>query len=153
MYKKNIVYLSIATAILITSLSIVNPAIHTISAQVTTMPLVSTRDNFDLNSGNLITPEHNTTDYVHLNIPGLDGGNTTCPNEVAIYVHGVWASKMAAVEQADRTRLTLATDHYSIPVIGFSWDSNTSVEPDGGILPRILLTKMGQNLHIFLWII
>jgi pimeloyl-ACP methyl ester carboxylesterase len=150
MYNKNILYLSIATTILITTLSIVNPVIHTISSQVTTIPLVSTRDNFDLNSGNLITPEHNTTDYVHSNIPGLDRGNTVCPNEVAIYVHGVWASKMAALEQADRTRLTLATDHYSIPVIGFSWDSNTSVGPDGWNNAKNIANQNGPKLAHFL---
>jgi hypothetical protein len=35
----------------------------------------------------------------------------------SIYVHGVWASESGAIEQADRTRLSLFTDvHYKIPV-------------------------------------
>ena len=53
-----------------------------------------------------------------------------CPPEVAIYIHGVWASESGAIEQADRTRLSLFTDHYRIPVVGFTWDSNTAFSPD-----------------------
>ena len=48
------------------------------------------------------------------------------PPEVAIYIHGVWASESGVIEQADRTRLSLFKDHYEIPIIGYTWDSNTA---------------------------
>ena len=68
--------------------------------------------------GELKTDQHNTTDYTHLAIPCLDGG-TKCPQEVAIYIHGVWASESGVIEQADRTRSSLFKDHYKIPVIAY----------------------------------
>ena len=95
------------------------------SAQLPLIPLVSTREHLRLDSGELRTDQHNTTDYTHLAIPGLDGG-TKCPPEVAIYIHGVWASESGVIEQADRTRLSLFEDHYEIPIIGYTWDSNTA---------------------------
>ena len=51
------------------------------------IPLVSTREHFRLDSGELRTDQHNTTDYTHLAIPCLDGG-TKCPPELTIYIHG-----------------------------------------------------------------
>jgi len=88
------------------------------------IPLVSTREHFRLDSGELRTDQHNTTDYTHLAIPCLDGG-TKCPPELTIYIHRDWASESEAIEQAERTRLSLFKDHYKIPVIGYTWDSNT----------------------------
>jgi hypothetical protein len=49
-----------------------------------------------------------------------------CPNETAIYVHGVWTSEEDAKEQIERIDLSLKSLNYSIPMIGFSWDSNTT---------------------------
>jgi hypothetical protein len=49
-----------------------------------------------------------------------------CPNEIAIYVHGVWTSEEDAKEQIERIDLSLKSLNYSIPMIGFSWDSNTT---------------------------
>ena len=46
--------------------------------------------------------------------------------EMTVYIHGVWVSESGAIEQADRTRLSLFQDHYKIPVIGYAWDSNTA---------------------------
>jgi hypothetical protein len=115
--------------ILLCSILLSQISVKTTSAQLPLIPLVSTREHFRLDSGELRTDQHNTTDYTHLAIPGLDGGSE-CPPEVAIYIHGVWASESGAIEQADRTRLSLFTDHYKIPVIGYTWDSNTAFSPD-----------------------
>src|SRR3712207_9574842 len=81
-------------------------------------------DTGELRSG------HNGTDYDASDIPGLQPG-TSCPKEAVIYVHGVWTgigSSSANLESEtgifDRARMSLAVNNYSIPVIGFSWDSN-----------------------------
>jgi hypothetical protein len=70
-------------------------------------------------TGNLHEPLHNLTDYSKSGIPA-------CPTEVAAYVHGVGVDDTNANEQAQRISLSLDTNNYAIPVIGFSWDSNTS---------------------------
>ena len=99
-------------------------------------PLVSTRSHFSLNTGELRSG-HNGTDYDASDIPGLQPG-TSCPKEAVIYVHGVWTgigSFSANLESEtgifDRARMSLAVNNYSIPVIGFSWDSNTTITTDG----------------------
>jgi hypothetical protein len=95
-------------------------------------PLVSTRGHFNLETGQLKNG-HNGTDYDTSYIPGLQPG-TSCPEETAIYLHGVWTgigSFLANFENEtgifDRARMSLAANNYSIPVIGFSWDSNTTI--------------------------
>ncbi|HEX2231045.1 MAG TPA: alpha/beta hydrolase [Nitrososphaeraceae archaeon] len=95
-------------------------------------PLVSTRGHFNLETGQLKNG-HIGTDYDASNVPGLQPG-TSCPEEAAIYVHGVWTgigSFLANFENEtgifDRARMSLASNNYSIPVIGFSWDSNTTI--------------------------
>ncbi len=99
-------------------------------------PLVSTRRHFSLDTGEL-TSGHNRTDYDASDIPGLQP-DISCPKEAAIYVHGVWTgigSFSANLESEagifDRARMSLAVNDYSIPVIGFSWDSNTTIATDG----------------------
>jgi hypothetical protein len=102
-------------------------------------PLVSTRGHFDLFTGELMTPEHNETDFHDENIPGLEQG-TVCPPEIAIYVHGVWTydertgSRTIGFEEAseifDRARMYLR-DHYPINLIGYSWDSDTPITQNG----------------------
>jgi Alpha/beta hydrolase of unknown function (DUF900) len=99
-------------------------------------PLVSTRGHFSLDTGELRIG-HNSTDYDASDIPGLQPG-TSCPKEAAIYVHGVWTgigSSSANLESEtgifDRARMSLAVNNYSIPVIGFSWDSNTTITTNG----------------------
>jgi hypothetical protein len=93
--------------------------------QLLLIHLVSTREHFRLDSGELRTDQHNTTDYTHLAIPSLDGRSESPPEET-IYIHGVWASESGSIEQADRTRMSLFKDHYEIPIIGYTWDSNTA---------------------------
>jgi Alpha/beta hydrolase of unknown function (DUF900) len=99
-------------------------------------PLVSTRGHFSLDTGELRSG-HNETDYDTSDIPGLQPG-TSCPKEATVYVHGVWTgigSSSANLENEtgifDRARMSLAVNNYSIPVIGFSWDSNTTITTNG----------------------
>ena len=47
----------------------------------------------------------------------------TCPNEIAIYIHGFNKDKNDAGEELNRLQTSLNNNNYMIPLIGFSWDS------------------------------
>ena len=52
--------------------------------------------------------------------------NTTCPDEVAIFVHGWGQNKTEAKERFDRVKMSLEKNTYTkISLVGFSWDSDT----------------------------
>jgi pimeloyl-ACP methyl ester carboxylesterase len=121
-------------------------------------PLVSTRSHFNLDTGELRSG-HNGTDYDASDIPGLQPG-TSCPKEAAIYVHGVWTgmgSFSANLENEtgifDRARMSLAVNNYSIPVIGFSWDSNTTITANeiGWSIAKKIAQDNGPKLADFLF--
>jgi hypothetical protein len=124
--------------------------------QTTTTPLISTRNHFDRDTGELHTG-HNSRDYdASDNIPGLD---RQCEGEVAIYVHGVWTTTVSpsfpyfenAIEIFDRARMSLADLQYRIPLIGFSWDSNTPISPAGWWTAKIIAKENGPKLAEFLY--
>lgn len=96
--------------------------------------IVSTRGFFNLNSGSMIQERElpSALSILHIN---------NCPGELAIYVHGVWATKEIANEQTERVSLSLEKAGYDIPVIGFSWDSNTEFSLDD-----LSLSKHGWNI-------
>jgi hypothetical protein len=93
----------------------------------------STRGSFDLRSGNIIRQP-----TIHSALSIL---NSDCPGELAIYVHGVWATNETAEEQTQRTYLSLKKEGYQIPLIGFSWDSNTAFSLDD-----VNLSKHGWDI-------
>jgi hypothetical protein len=56
-----------------------------------------------------------------------------CPKELAIYVHGVWATRQDAINQYYRvvdSALGL-NNSYLIPIILFTWDSDTPFDMEG----------------------
>jgi hypothetical protein len=73
-----------------------------------------------------------------------------CPGELAIYVHGVWASEQQAEEQVQRVFLSLNNSGYQIPVVGFSWDSNTALNPEGWDIAKLVANQNGPNLAKFI---
>lgn len=90
--------------------------------------LESTRGSFDIRNGNIIRqPTMNSA---------LTILNTDCPGELAIYIHGVWATNEMVKEQTQRVYLSLKNEGYQIPLIGFSWDSNTTFSFDDINLSR-----------------
>jgi len=56
-----------------------------------------------------------------------------CPEELAIYVHGVWATRQDAINQYDRVVDSAfgPNNNYLIPIILFSWDSDTNFSSSG----------------------
>ena len=86
--------------------------------QANSYPLISTRGHYDLNTGQLVQG-HDSTDYDATNIPN-------CPPEIAMFIHGWGLDESMAKERYERTLMSLQANNYSIPLISFSWDSNTT---------------------------
>jgi hypothetical protein len=115
--------------------------------------IVSTRGHFDLLTGELI-PGHNSTDYLYYNDSGSGiEREIICPHqkEIAIYIHGIWTDETTANEQFDRTAKSLATNNYSIPLIGFSWDSNTPLNKNGWEIAKNIAKDNGLKLTQFIF--
>jgi len=85
--------------------------------------IASSRGSFDLINGNETQQVDLPSALSILNI-------NNCPGELALYVHGIWVSDLQAEEQTDRVNQSLRSSGYSIPLIGFSWDSNTAFSLD-----------------------
>jgi Alpha/beta hydrolase of unknown function (DUF900) len=117
---------------------------------------ISTRGHFDLATGELI-PGHNSTDYLYYN---NFSGNATggaqnalnCPTqkEIVIYIHGDWADEASANEQVNRTAMSLKSNNYTIPLISFSWDSNTPFSEEGWKDAKTIAASNGPKLAQFM---
>ena len=112
--------------------------------------IASTRNFFDVDTGNPIQERNLPSALSILNI-------NNCPPELAIYVHGVWASKDEAEEQIERVFLSIQKEGYNIPVIGFSWDSNTAfsltnvdISQRGWRIAKIIANENGPILEKFI---
>jgi esterase/lipase superfamily enzyme len=70
--------------------------------------------------------------------------------EVAIYIHGVWASEVAVKEQVDRVRLGLGANNCPIFLVGFSWDSDTAINPAGWRIAKSIAYENGPKLAQFI---
>jgi pimeloyl-ACP methyl ester carboxylesterase len=119
-------------------------------------PLVSTRSNFNLGTGELLKG-HNSTDYMAMNVPGLQ--SSQCPKEMVVLVHGIWVDGTLGVnaledssEIFDRARMSLAHNHYTNPLVGFSWDSNTKISRDGSgwNIGKLIAKDNGPKLAQFI---
>ena len=119
-----------------------------------TITIVSTRNHFDKSTGNAIsTQPYNPIDNEILN-------SICMRNEVAVYVHGVWTNErghsISAVENAqeifERLKMSLEDVGYNSPLIGFSWDSDTKIDPDGEgwNIAKLIAKKNGPKLAQFL---
>jgi len=97
--------------------------------------MAPSRGSFDVTDGRFI---HEVNPSSALSI--LNNGNT-CPGQLAIYVHGIWANREQAVEQTQRVFLSLQKSGYNIPLIGFSWDSDTPFSLDD-----LFISQNGWNM-------
>lgn len=112
--------------------------------------VISTRGHFNYSTSVEPIAGHNVTDYEYRNVP-LDDDEIQCPpeGEIAIYIHGAWADEQSASEQFNRTAISLASNNYSIPLIGFSWDANTPFTKDGWQIAKEIAAKNGPKLAQF----
>ena len=53
-----------------------------------------------------------------------------CLGEWAIYIHGIWTDRDAAIEQAERIDLSLPSDK-KIPIFVFLWEGDTNLNSFG----------------------
>jgi hypothetical protein len=122
--KMLIMYLHIAALFVITTLSSPIQSYQQPSGFV-----LSTRGFFDTETGErtaLGESSSNAEANFRLN-------TQNCPAELAIYIHGVWATTQGAINQYHRvvdSALGL-NNSYLIPIILFSWDSDTPFDIEG----------------------
>ncbi len=128
--------------------------------QSTNMPLISTRDNFDLATTFLKMGQTPTGYSTTNNILNMQSG-TECPKESVIYVHGVWTARDRvsevsqrmfenAIEIVDMASLSLGYSGYEFPVIGFSWDSDTKISETGWSNAKKIANENGPKLAQFI---
>jgi hypothetical protein len=116
---------------------------------------VSTRNHFDLENGEL-KEGHSLQDYASLSVPGFPAG--VCPPEIAVYVHGVWVGAGSLFEGSleepseifNRVAMSIAKNHYTIPVVGYSWDSNTAITGEGWTTSKEIAQENGPKLAQFI---
>jgi hypothetical protein len=93
---------------------------------------------------------HNTEEYDSIDVPGLNGNPFSDNNEIVVYIHDVWTRQISAKEQIGRTILSLNANGYDISVVGFTWDSNTAINPSGWDIAKSIVHKNGPKLAKFL---
>ena len=122
-YERRVLF-SIISVFVLSTVFVLTNAYPTDNAHAQLYPFIaSSRGSFDVSNGN---------DTQQVELPSVLSilDRNDCPGELAIYVHGIWASDLQAEEQSDRVSLSLRDSGYSIPLIGFSWDSNTAFSLD-----------------------
>ena len=97
-------------------------------SQFQDIPTISTRNHFNNITGDNIS---NVSPYIFLN---SNNEIVNCPPELVVYVHGVWVGKNSlesSNEIFDRLKVSLQENGYQLPLIGYSWDSDTAISPQG----------------------
>jgi Alpha/beta hydrolase of unknown function (DUF900) len=120
---------------------------------------IFTRGHFDYRSTGQVIQGHNVTDYTYSSDLVNNNNNNSklsnkfsCPpeKEIGIYIHGPWTDEQAANEQLNRTAMSLISNNYTIPLIGFSWDSNTPVNKEGWAVAKEIAERNGPKLAQFI---
>jgi hypothetical protein len=116
-------------------------------SQFQDVPTVSTRNHFNLSTGEIIV-----TDSIY-NLVDNNGELSECPSEVVLYIHGVWVGENSLEKPSevfDRLKLSLQSNNYTYPLIGYKWDSDTDISPEGWNAAKKIAAKNGENLAIFI---
>lgn len=130
-------------ALLVLPLLIVTTqSLDLISVYSSPVTIFSTRGHFDTTNGQE-NIGHRLPTAAHL-LRELD---QICPGEIAMYVHGVWTSQQSALEQVKRVDISLRQGNdYDVAIVGFSWDSDTNLNPDGWNIAKEIANKNGELL-------
>ena len=110
MTKLAIILSCVATLTLISTLTV-----EFAWSQFQDIPTVSTRNHFDLLTGEAIV-----SDSIY-NLVDNTGELSECPSEVVLYIHGVWAGENSLEKPSevfDRLKLSLQINNYGYPLIG-----------------------------------
>ena len=92
-----------------------------------------------------VIPSFNTTQIKQLVNYTIAKFNGTCPPEIAMYIHGFNRNQAEAGEEFNRLQTSLNHNNYTIPLIGFSWISNTTWDK-----AKINAQNNGQELTKFI---
>ena len=162
----SIVFLLLLVAIIVVQLSF-SQFVYVIGQNITKTTIgsssdyynnftISTRGHFDRETGESI-PEYNSTDYLYYNNISQSTNDSLqneimCPSEkeIVIYIHGAWTDEISANEQVNRTAMSLQLNNNTIPLIGFSWDSNTSFSEEGWKNAKTIAASNGPKLAQFI---
>src|SRR5829696_5286434 len=145
----------VAVLIGLITLTLVTQSIKITSGQTISIPTISTRNHFNRETGELNSGQTATGYLDSANIPGLQAG-TTCPPEIAVYIHGVWVGTNSLEKPDkifDRAKESIVANNYMIPLIGFSWDSDTEINPDGTgwLIAKLIAKENGPKLAQFIF--
>lgn len=149
-YQMTKLPLSILSAIFASCLSlflILSIPLDLAWSQFQDIPTVSTRNHFSVSTGEAMV---NDSFY---NIFNFSPQITSCPPEVATYIHGVWVGDNSLEnpnEIFDRLKLSLQSNGYNFPLIGYSWDSDTEISPLGWNTAKHIAAENGGRLGIFI---
>ncbi len=139
----NIIILScVITLALVLMLTVEN-----VWSQFQDVPTVSTRNHFDVLTGETIV-----SDSIY-NLVDNNGELSECPPEVVLYTHGVWVGENSLEKPSevfDRLKLSLQSNNHTYPLIGYSWDSDTDISPEGWNTAKKIAAKNGEILVIFI---
>jgi pimeloyl-ACP methyl ester carboxylesterase len=146
MIKKNKLQTStlLVALIALPLLIVITESQDIISVYASPVTIFSTRGHFDITTG-----QENTAHRVPTAADLLRELNQRCPGEIAIYVHGVWASRQSAIEQVQRVDISLREgNNYDIPIVGFSWDSDTIQDRNGNgwEIAKVIANNNGKLL-------
>ncbi|WP_135826158.1 DUF726 domain-containing protein [Halorussus ruber] len=92
-------------------------------------PRATTRGHFDIHwwYGDQLTDGHTATDYDTVgDIPGWN--TSSSPDEIMVSVHGWRNAPEDAPDHFATVKRSLRNNGYDAPVVGFSWDSDTSTD-------------------------
>jgi Alpha/beta hydrolase of unknown function (DUF900) len=129
-FPQLLIFVILAFILLITSslfssgllFPIINAASARSATTTTVQPYeITTRGNLPYPTG--VQGNGYNNKYPLLNIKQLFNN---CPNEIAIIVHGWPLNETQAKERFDRAKMSLEHDQYPVPIVGFSWESNTT---------------------------
>jgi hypothetical protein len=146
MKKLSLIFLSVSLAL---SLGYLHSVYATTIMTTDTVPIISTRGHFNQFAEQI--PQNESYNLINFKV--------NCPVELVIYVHGVWTNEDAsdstpALENAkevfDRLKGSLNDVGYKFPIVGFSWDSDTDITPNGWENAKIIAKENGAKLSKFL---
>lgn len=129
--------------------------IQIVYSQTSQIPTISTREQFDTSTGEKIDSENTEFDIFNSELFEVMG----CPPQVLIYIHGVWVGdrdrdRDNSIENSDevfnRLLLSLQENNYLYPLIGYSWDSDTPITPQGWNMAKQIATQNGPILGGFI---
>jgi pimeloyl-ACP methyl ester carboxylesterase len=117
----NVLILSVLFLTVQAILTISPPVTASPSNTTTTIPIYEITTRGGLASPVSVSGNGYGDRYPLLDVEDLFG---SCPDEIAIFVHGWGLSETDVKERIDRVKMSLEHNGYFVPLVSLSWDSN-----------------------------